>query len=144
MSVPFILGRIAVRTGVALWRHRLGVLLALVAVVAFSAYELTMASPSVTNGDCADITITALTHSTEASARAAYACLAPSMRTMSEDQFVATMRQRGAPGATVDRIAERSDAEGGKIVFYTVEASNMPKVGYIVYLNADGKVVRVE
>ena len=144
MSPPFILGRIAVRTGVAVWRHRLGLLLAVAGLLAFSAYELTMASPSVTNGDCADIAISALTYSNDAAARAAYACLAPTMRTMSEDQFVATLLQRGVSGATVDRIAERSDAEGGKIVFYTVAASHLPKVGYIVYLNADGKVVRLE
>src|SRR5437762_12511083 len=94
MSGPSILGRVALRTGIALWRHRLGLILAGVIVVAFGAYELTFAGPTVSNGDCADTAMAALTHVNDASARAAYACLGPSMRTTSEDQFVATLQER--------------------------------------------------
>jgi len=90
MSVPFLAGRVAARTGVAMWRHRFGLLVAGLVVVAFSAYEITFAGPSVSNGDCADTAMVALTHVSDTSARAAYACLGPGMRTTSEDQFVAT------------------------------------------------------
>lgn len=149
MPVGFVLGRVALRTGVALWRHRLGVIVAGLLVVAFSAYELTFAGPSATAGsgggaDCADTAMQALTHVTTASARAAYACLGPEMRTTSEDQFVATMQQRAAGNGQADRVADRHTPDGGKIVFYTVSAGDMPAVGYIVYLDPNGKVAKVE
>jgi len=145
MSVPFLAGRIAARTGVALWRHRFALLVAGLVVVAFSAYELTFAGPSVTNGDCADTAMVALTHVTDSSARAAYACLGPGMRTTSEDQFVASMQQR-SPGdcGEANRVADRHTPDGGKIVFFTVSAGDMPSVGYIIYLDPNGKVSKVE
>jgi hypothetical protein len=132
------------RTGVALWRQRLGLIAAGLVVVAFSAYEFTLAGPSVANGDCADTAMTALTHVTDASARAAYACLGPGMRTTSEDQFVVTMQQRAAGSGQAARVADRHTPDGGKIVFYTVSAGDMPSVGYIVYLDPNGKVAKVE
>jgi hypothetical protein len=131
-----------------LWRQRVGLIVAGLIVVAFGAYEFTFAGPSgAADGsgvDCADTAMTALTHVNDATARAAYACLGPDMRTTSEDQFVATMQQRAAPSAQADRIADRHTHDGGKIVFYTVSAGNMPAVGYIVYLDPTGKVAKVE
>ena len=144
MSGPSILGRVALRTGIALWRHRLGLILAGVIVVAFGAYELTFAGPTVSNGDCADTAMAALPHVNDASARAAYACLGPSMRTTSEDQFVATLQERAISSGQASRVADRHTSDGGKIVFFTVSASDMPSVGYIVYLGSDGKIVKVE
>jgi len=145
MSVPFLVGRIAARSGVALWRHRFGLLIVGLLVIAFSAYELAFAGPSVANGDCADTAMVALTHVSDASARAAYACLGPGMRTTSEDQFVATMQQRSPGGVgQASRIADRHTPDGGKIVFFTVSAGDMPSVGYIIYLDPNGKVAKVE
>src|SRR5690349_6773993 len=123
MPWPFVLGRVAARTGVAVWRHRLGLIGAGLLVVAFGAYQFTFAGPSnvSTSGvDCADTAMAALTHVTDASARAAYACLGPAMRTTSEEQFVASMQQRAAGSGQADRIADRQTPDGGKIVFYTV------------------------
>jgi hypothetical protein len=150
MPWPTLLGRVVLRTGVALWRHRVAVIVAGLLVVAFSAYELTFAGPSsatagpVGGGDCADTAMQALTHVTDASARAAYACLGPQMRTTSEDEFVSTMVQRAAGNGQADRVADRHTPDGGKIVFYTVSAGNTPAVGYIVYLDSNGKVAKVE
>jgi hypothetical protein len=150
MRWPFFVGRVALRTGVALWRHRLALIVAGVLVVAFSAYEFSFAGPSGTSGvstgagDCADTAMTALTHVSDASARAAYDCLGPGMRTTSEDQFVATMQQRAADNGQADRVADRHTPDGGKIVFFTVSAGDMPAVGYIVYLDSNGKVAKVE
>jgi hypothetical protein len=145
MSVPLLAGRIAVRTGVALWRHRFGLLIAGLVVTAFSAYELVFAGPSVTNGDCADTAMVALTHVSDASARAAYACLGPGMRTSSEDQFVSSMEQRSAgDSGQANRVADQHTPDGGKIVFFTVSAGDMPSVGYIIYLDPNGKVSKVE
>ena len=151
MPRPFVLGRVALRAGVALWRQRLGLIVAGLLVVAFGAYELTFAGQSASSStggsgsDCADTAMTALTHVTDSTARAAYACLGPQMRTTtSEDQFVATMQQRAVGAGQADRIADRHMPDGGKIVFYTVSAGDMPAVGYIVYLDANGKVIKVE
>jgi hypothetical protein len=146
MPVPFLLGRVAVRTGVAVWRHRLGLLVASILVMGVGAYQMTFTGRSVSSstGDCADTAMVALTHTSEATARAAYNCLGPDMRTTSEDQFVASLQERGGvEGGQADRVADK-DTPTGKIVFFTVSASRMAPVGYIVYLDEDGKVARVE
>jgi hypothetical protein len=142
--MPFVFGRVAVRAGVALWRHRLGLIVAAVIVAAFSAYQLTFAGPNVpAGGDCADTAMAALTHENDTTARAAYDCLGPDMRTSSEDEFVASLQQRPPITGTADRVADK-DTPTGKIVFFTVSANNMSPVGYIVYLDQAGKVAKVE
>jgi hypothetical protein len=146
MPVPFLFGRVALRAGVALWRHRLGLIVAVVIVAAFGAYELTFAGPNLattTGGDCADTAMAALTHVDDATARAAYNCLGPSMRTSSEDDFVTSLQQRPAAEGQADRVADKQ-TPAGKIVFFTVSANDMPPVGYIVYLDQDGKIAKVE
>src|SRR5438067_1430688 len=144
MRWSFVLGRVAVRAGVGLWRQRFALLAAAFVVVAFGVYELTFAGPTVTSSDCADTAMAAVTGADEAVARAAYECLGPTMRTTSEDQFVSGMRNRGAMHGQFDRVADKRTADGGRIVFYTVTAAQGPSVGYIVYLDSDGKIVKVE
>jgi hypothetical protein len=144
MRRSVVLGRIAVRSGVALWRRRFTFIGAGVIVAAFGVYQLSFARPSVTNGDCADTAMAAVTHVDESTARAAYACLGPDMRTGSEDQFVASMRQRSTPGGEFARVADKRTNDGGRIVFYTVQSGQRAVVGYIVYLDPAGRVTRVE
>ncbi len=147
MSWPAILTRVAVRTGIALWRQRIALIVAGAVVLAFGAFQMTFAGPSVPSGgsgDCADTAMQALTHVTDASARAAYACLGPAMRTTSEDEFVATLQQRATNTGRASRVADRETPDGGKIVFFTVSAGTTPSVGYIVYLDSGGKIVKVE
>ena len=143
MPMPLLLTRVAVRSGVALWRHRLGLIVAALIVAGFAAFGLTPAAPGATNADCADAAMAALTHASDATARAAYDCLGPTMRTTSEDQFVASMQQRAASDGQADRVADKQ-TQAGKIVFFTVSTSATPPVGYIVYLDPDGKISRVE
>jgi hypothetical protein len=141
----FILGRIGMRSGAAIWRHRVALLLASVVVLVFGAYELGFAGPSVTNGDCADTAMAAVTHVDDSAARAAYACLGAGMRNTNEDQFIAGMRDRAVPSGQFDRVAEKRTIDGGRIVFYTVDAGKGgTAVGYIVYLDPEGKITRVE
>ena len=144
MHSSLLLRRVAARTGVALWRHRVGLLMAALIVGAFGAYEATFAGASVVNGDCADTAMAAVTRVDDATARAAYSCLGAGMRNTTEDQFVAGMRQRAVPSGQFDRVADKRTSDGGRIVFYTVTAGGAPAVGYIVYLDPEGKVVRVE
>jgi hypothetical protein len=143
MRLSFILARIAARTGVAVWRHRFGMLGALLVVGALGVYELTYAVPSVANGDCADMTMAAVTTDDDQTAHAAYACLGPGMRNATEDQFVAGMRQRALARGRASRVGDQRTPDGGHIVFFTVEQQGQA-VGYIVYLNSQGKVVKVE
>jgi hypothetical protein len=143
MPLSFILTRIAARTGVAVWRHRFTCLGALVVAGAFGIYELSYAVPSVSNGDCADTTMAAVINTDDRTAHAAYACLGPSMRNTTEDEFVAGMRQREMARARVSRVGDQRTADGGHIVFFTVEQQGQA-VGYIVYLNPQGKVIKVE
>jgi hypothetical protein len=139
-----ILGRVAVRSGVAIWRQRFAVIGAGCVVAAFSVYEFTFAGPTVSNGDCADTAMTAVTRVDDTSARAAYACLGPAMRTTSEDQFVSNMLSHNASSGAFDRIADKRTSDGGRIVFFTVHADKTPVVGYIVYLDAQGKIIKIE
>jgi hypothetical protein len=141
--MSFILARIAARSGVALWRNRFAWLGALVVIGALSVYELTYAVPTVSNGDCADTTMAAVTKADDQTAHAAYACLGPNMRNATEDQFVAGMLRRDVARGRVNRVGDQRTPDGGHIVFYTVEQHGQA-VGYIVYLNSQGKVVKVE
>jgi hypothetical protein len=143
MRLSFILARIAARTGVAVWRQRFGMLAALLVVGGLGVYEQTYAVPSVANGDCADMTMAAVTTADDQTAHAAYACLGPTMRSATEDQFVTGMHQRNIAAGRVNRVGDQRTPDGGHIVFFTVEQQGQA-VGYIVYLNAQGKVVKVE
>ncbi len=145
MQTPFLLGRVAARTGAALWRHRLGLIAAGVLVVGAGALEMTSAGPIQTSPDvdCADTAMAALTQTSDATARAAYNCLGPGMRTSNEDQFVAAMQQHAAADAQADRIADKR-TPSGKIVFFTVSGGGVEPVGFIVYLDEEGKIDRVE
>jgi hypothetical protein len=144
MRRSYVLERIAVRTGAALWRNRVAWLFGALVIAALGLFQLTAAEPSVTNGDCADTTMAAVTRVDDATARAAYACLGPNMRQTSEDSFVAMLHQRQVPKGTFSRVADQRQPDGRQIVFFTVEAQGQPAVGYIVYLNPQGLVEKVE
>ncbi|MBV9174507.1 MAG: hypothetical protein JOZ81_30975 [Chloroflexi bacterium] len=144
MRKSYVLERIAVRTGVAVWRHRLVWLFGALVVAGLGLFQLTAAEPSVTNGDCADTTMAAVTRIDDSTARAAYACLGPSMKRTTEDAFVAALHQRDIPNGKFSRIADQHQPDGRQIVFFTVEAQGQGAVGYIVYLDPHGLVEKVE
>jgi len=142
--MSYVLERITVRTGVAVWRNRVAWLFGALVLAALGLFQLTAAEPSVTNGDCADTTMAAVTRVDDNTARAAYACLGPSMRRTSEDTFVATLHQRDIPKGTFNRVADHKLPDGRRIVFFTVEAQGQGALGYIVYLDPNGLVENVE
>jgi hypothetical protein len=143
MRLSFILTRVAARTGVALWRHRIAVLVATLGIAGASLFQLSYAGPSATTGDCADMTMAVVSKVDDEVARAAYACLGPNMRNTSEDAFVAGMHERAVPNGQINRVGDQRTRDGGRIVFFTVEQHGRA-VGYIVYLDPAGKVIRVE
>jgi hypothetical protein len=53
------------------------------------------------------------------------------------------MLRRDVARGRVNRVGDQRTPDGGHIVFYTVEQHGQA-VGYIVYLNSQGKVVKVE
>jgi hypothetical protein len=152
IGLPYLLARIAARTGAGLWRQRMGLLVGGMAVGALSLYQMTYAGPSLIGGltgasgegsDCADAAMAAVTRVDDAAARAAYACLETNMRNTTEDAFVAGMHDRAMADGQVSRVGDQKTQDGGRIVFYTVEQQGKA-VGYIVYLDPAGKVIRVE
>jgi hypothetical protein len=148
MAASTILGRIASRTGVALWRNRFAWLTCLVVLAGLGLYQLGFAgaatpSPSSTT-DCADTTMQAVSRVDDSVARAAYDCMGPTMRQGDEQEFVQALHARGdMPSGHVDRVGDKRQSDGSRIVFYTVEAGGTA-VGYIVYLDSNGKVEKIE
>jgi hypothetical protein len=53
------------------------------------------------------------------------------------------MQARDIPRGRFNRVADQHTSDGGEIVFYTVQNQGAA-IGYIVYLNAQGLVVKVE
>ena len=146
MRASTILTHVASRTGIALWRHRFSMLIALVVIAGLGAYQIGFAGPtsSTANADCADTAMQAVAQVNDDNARAAYRCLGEEMRRTDEQQFVKSLHDRGdLPKGHVSRVGEHATRDGGRIVFYTVEAGGTA-VGYIVYLDARGLVARIE
>jgi hypothetical protein len=143
VATSTVLGHVAARTGVAIWRHRVVFIGAAVVSGALAAFSISSAGPTVIDGDCADTTMSAVTNTTDASARAAYACLNPGMKSTPEAAFVANMQQHSVPHGQFSRIAEKHTGDGGNIVFYSVDADGQ-SVGYIVYLDPQGRVRGLE
>jgi hypothetical protein len=65
------------------------------------------------------------------------------MRKTDEAVWVAGMHQSDLPRGELSRVGDRETADGGRIVFYTIEQPS-GTFGYIVYLDAEGKVRRLE
>ena len=146
-SPGVVAARVAARLGSALWRHRIALLGSAILVGALASFEISAAGPGVadTGSDCADTTMAALTRGTDDAARAAYACLDPSLRSgQGEEAFVRSVQQRSSSrGAHATRVADHATADGGRVVFYTVDVGR-ESVGYIVYLTRAGKVQRID
>jgi hypothetical protein len=142
-----VAARVAARLGYALWRHRVALLGSAMLVGALATFQIGAAGPSVSDSgtDCADTTMAALTRGTDAAARAAYACLDPSLRSgQGEEAFVRTVQQRTSARPTrATRVADHRSADGGRVVFYTVDIGR-ESVGYIVYLGPNGMVLRID
>jgi hypothetical protein len=146
MVTSGLVGRIVARTGVALWRQRIALLLGGAAIGALGLYQLTSAGPTVPGSqDCADATMAAMTGAGDDASRAAYACFAPGLRSQNEEVFVQSLRERqsGIGGQQVHRVGDHRGPDGARVVFYALD-SRGSSIGYIVYLDAQGRVERVE
>ena len=154
-STPHLLGRIAVRAGVGLWRHRGGVLLAAFVTAALGGYiTLTWSGALPTafagatqaaNGDCADTAMAAITDKSASVAQQAYQCMDSTFQQrVSEQTF--TQQMQTSRMASVDKLARVGDYHspaGGTMVYYALDGGGQ-SVGYIVYLSQNGKVLKIE
>jgi hypothetical protein len=154
-GAPYLLGRVAARTGSGLWRNRGGVLLAAVVAVALGGYaafnSTGMSATSLTaatgigNTDCADTAMAAITDKSPAATQRAYQCMDSGFQQrVSEADFVRQMQSQRMPN--VDKLARVGDYHtptGGTMVYYALDGGGQ-SVGYIVYLGQDGKVLRIE
>jgi hypothetical protein len=95
--------------------------------------------------DCADATMAAVTLRTPDSAQAAYHCLAPRFQqTVSEQQFTSQLGSTPAlADARVSRVGTHAMANGTTLVYYALE-SRTESVGYIIYLDANGRVADID
>jgi hypothetical protein len=147
ISSRTVAARIVARLGYAMWRHRVALLGGAILIGALATFQVGVAGPNTRAGgnDCADTTMAALTRATDDAARAAYACFDPALRSgEGEEAFVQNMRRRSGPRPDqVTRVADHRTANGGRVVFYTVDVGH-ESVGYIIYLSAAGKVERID
>ena len=151
---PFrVTQRILARTGRGLWRQRLWALAIPVLILSIGGYTLLNTDPRIEvagvrsgSGDCADTMMTFVVARSAAVARAAYHCLDPEMAgQMTEEQWVARSGMpTNAVSGPVTRVAEHPTVDGGKIVYYAMDAPRQGSVGYMVYLGPTGLIVKIE
>src|SRR5438105_8459608 len=109
-SAAYLLGRVAARAGLGVWRHRVGVLLALIVSVGLGVYVTTSATvgsllPLGTataiaggSGDCADTDMTAFADKSPDAAQRAYQCMAPAFQQrVPEQTFVQQLQTQTVP-----------------------------------------------
>jgi len=153
---PHLFRRVAARAGVGVWQHRGGVLLAAVVSLALGAYvamtwtgepplSLAQRGSVGTTTDCADTAMAAIADKSPAAAQRAYQCMAPTyQQRVTEQAFVQQIQTQSVPNVNkLARVGDYRTPAGGTMVYYAVDASGQ-SAGYIVYLGADGKVVRIE
>jgi hypothetical protein len=153
---PNLLGRVATRAGLGIWRHRGGVLVSAVvsaAIVGYvavsgaglnSAASLASLTPSA-NNDCADTAMVALAKQSTAATQNAYQCMDTAFQQrVTEQAFVQQMQQQRIPSVDkLNRVGDYHTPAGGTMVYYALDGGGQ-SVGYIVYLGQDGKVLKIE
>jgi hypothetical protein len=158
MATPgagFLLRRVGARAGLGLWRHRGGLVFAALITVALGGYTLlgssgslppALSSPAAGSTDCADTAMAAIADKSSAAAQRAYACMDPGFQQrVSEDQFVSQLvAQQTPPADKLQRVGDYHDATNGSTLVYFAVDGGGQSVGYIVYLNRDGKVLKIE
>ncbi len=153
-SAPNLFRRIAVRTGVGVWRHRGGLLLAAFVSAGLVGYvtmtssgalpTFAAAGPSA-SGDCADTAMAAIADKSPSVARRAYQCMDVTFQQRVTEQAF-TQQMQTARVASVDKLARVSDYKtptGGTMVYYALEGGGQ-SIGYIVYLGHNGRVLRIQ
>jgi hypothetical protein len=164
VSTPYLLRRVAARAGIGVWRHRGGMLLAVVVCAAVGGYValgsnldglLPSAAASGTvgrssetvaaSGDCADAAIAAIASKAPTAAQRAYQCMDSAFQQrVPEQTFVQQMQAQSLSNVDmVNRVGDYHSPAGGSMVYYAVDA-NGQSLGYIVYLGQNGKVLKIE
>lgn len=150
--------RIVARTAVGLWRKKQALLLLVAALAAMPLYLQFApalgfaadgpAAPAARAGgsDCADTAMAALAQKSPDAIQLAYQCLAPSFKQrVSEPQFAAQLQQAATPqDVKLARVGTYRPASGGATIVYYALDGGSQSVGYIVYLDPQGRVLAIE
>lgn len=157
-AAPYLLRRVVNRAALGVWHHRGGVLLAAALSAALGAYATlgsagalpfvqgSLAPATAPSTDCADTAMAAIADKSPAAAQRAYLCMDTTFQQrVSEDQFVQQLQSRQMP--RVDKLERVGDyhnpTSGGTLVYFALDGGGQ-SVGYIVYLDRDGKILRIE
>jgi hypothetical protein len=154
-GASYVVSRVGARAAAGLWAHRgsvlVGVLL-LAGIVTYGAMSLSNGAPrplesaaGPPNTDCADTAMAVVFDKSAAAATRAYQCMDASFQQrVSEAQFVQQMRSQNVGAVDkIARIGDHQNPNGGTLVYYALDG-NGQSVGYIVYLNPSGKVLKIE
>jgi hypothetical protein len=141
--------RIVGRTLAAIWRQKQGILVGGVILAGLGGYWAVRPAQPVasgeTAGDCADTTMAALADKSNTSLQQAYQCMDQSFRQrVSEQQFSSQVKSAGSgPVTKVERIGTHQEPSGAQLVYFALDSGDQ-SIGYIVYLDPNGKVQKVE
>jgi hypothetical protein len=145
--------RIVGRTLAAVWRQKQAIAAGVVILAALGGYWVLGPSRAVPSdptaglgsGDCADTAIAALANRTPDTLQQAYQCMDLSYRQrVNEQQFTSQVKAAGsAPVTKVERVGSHPEPNGSELVYFALDSGDQ-SVGYIVYLGANGKVLKIE
>jgi hypothetical protein len=154
-GASYVVRRVGARAAAGLWAHRgslvIGVLV-LAGIVAYGVMSFTTgtlrpleATAGPPSTDCADTAMAVVFDKSAAAATRAYECMDPAFQQrVSEAQFVQQMRSQNVGAVDkLARIGDHPNPNGGTLVYYALDG-NGQSVGYIVYLDRSGKVLKIE
>lgn len=154
-GASYVVSRVGARAAAGLWAQRgsllVGVLL-LAGIVTYGTLAVSNGSlrplepaSGPANTDCADTAMAVVFDKSAAAATRAYECMDTSFQQrVSEAQFVQQMRTQNVGAVDkIARIGDHQNPNGGTLVYYALDG-NGQSVGYIVYLNPSGKVLKIE
>jgi hypothetical protein len=150
--------RVLARAAVGLWQAKQTLLVGGVIVGAMVGYLLVV-SPNfalgipttqgrAANSDCADTVMAAvLGLGTPTAQQQAYNCMDTAFQQrVSPQEFSNQFASQRPPGASISKVSRLGtyDAQSGaELVYYAVDAGQQ-SVGFVVYLNPDGKVTMID
>jgi hypothetical protein len=150
--------RVATRAAIGLWHHKQTLIVGAIMLAAMATY-VSMASPVVSLGsigltgrasgsqDCADTVMAAVLGIGATSIQQqAYNCMDPSFQQRVSQQEFTTQFGTGSQAASITRVSRLGTYDsqsGADLVYYAVETPAQ-SVGFVVYLNPDGKVMMID
>jgi hypothetical protein len=147
--------RVLARAAIGLWQQKQTLVVGTAIVAGMAGYLLfaapnfaldSAASAGQRSSDCADTVMAAvLGVGTPTVQQQAYNCMDPSFQQRVTQQDFANQFGAQTPAAIskVSRLGTYDAQSGAELVYYAVDAGQQ-SVGFVVYLNPDGKVTMID